>query len=884
MSADFVGRKDALGVIADAIESARGGTPVIVSIEGPPGIGKSALVAQATVGLGSDVVRVALCADEFARDVRLVALRGLVTTASTTSGFEVGLELLDRFAEMSADHTLVLTVEDLHWADLASRQALATVARRLDHEAVVMITTARPEHTGVEDGWARIRLDAARCVRIPVVGLSAAEVGVLAVSRGVALPGAAVERLVGHTGGNPLYVGVLLSELAPAVLAGPIDDLPVPRTLSATITAAIANLPPDTVQLLSALAVLDGPAPLFMLAAVAGVDGPASAVDAAVTSGYAQLGSVDGRPTYGFAHPLFRSVVAAELSSGRRRELHAAAALVTDHLSALRHRVAAAARPEPALADELQDEAERVLADDPQLAAQLLRWSADLTVALDGRERRMLIAARWLLANDDPMADQLRADVARCRPSALASLLGGQYAYRAGELGQAEVLLTQAADSGEPDVAAEALVRLADLHVGQARGPEAEDAAARALASGSLHGQLERQAWAYRSLGRASVVGPLPALELLAERIPFSARRTSPADLPLVSVRGMLSVIAGRPQEAIEDLEALAHRGGAAHGLRSLRRSHVDLAQCLFTVGRWDQAALHARVAVDLTERDPSNRAAGLELLVAIYAARGQSDQARAAADEVVAIHRRFTSPGTWVASLQSRLAIAAASDDAATIVSLVEWPRPTPPMLSTLSLYHPLGAALIATGQGDVAASVIETYEQEATRRRLDVALELADLRARLAAQRGDPAAAADQFNTGLTAVNANRDVLRVAGMRLAFGRLLHNVGRRHDSLEQLGLARAQLEALGATPYVDRVDAELAGIGFSGSRRRGSLELTDREQDVATLVVRGLTNKQTAAQMYVSVKAVEYHLRNVYGKLGINSRVELRHRLAAAS
>src|ERR1700712_2134135 len=219
MSGDFVGRTDALGAIADAIESARGGTPMIVSVEGPPGIGKSALVAQASVAFGTDVVRVAIAADEFARDVRLAALGGLVTTPSTTTGFEVGLELLDRFAEMATEHTLVLTVEDLHWADLTSRQALATVARRLDHEAVVMITTARPEHSGDDDGWARIRRDRTRCVRAPLGGLSALEVGALAAWRGITLPGTAAERLVGHTGGNPLYVGVLLSEVPAAVLA-----------------------------------------------------------------------------------------------------------------------------------------------------------------------------------------------------------------------------------------------------------------------------------------------------------------------------------------------------------------------------------------------------------------------------------------------------------------------------------------------------------------------------------------------------------------------------------------------------------------------------------------------------------------------------------------
>jgi DNA-binding NarL/FixJ family response regulator len=118
---------------------------------------------------------------------------------------------------------------------------------------------------------------------------------------------------------------------------------------------------------------------------------------------------------------------------------------------------------------------------------------------------------------------------------------------------------------------------------------------------------------------------------------------------------------------------------------------------------------------------------------------------------------------------------------------------------------------------------------------------------------------------------------------MHLAFGRLLRNVGRRHNALEQLRLARDHFEALGATAYLGRVDAELAATGFGRPRhRRSPLQRTDREHDVATLAVGGLSNKQIATQLYVSVKAVEYHLRNVYGKLGINARYELRQHLAA--
>ena len=85
---------------------------------------------------------------------------------------------------------------------------------------------------------------------------------------------------------------------------------------------------------------------------------------------------------------------------------------------------------------------------------------------------------------------------------------------------------------------------------------------------------------------------------------------------------------------------------------------------------------------------------------------------------------------------------------------------------------------------------------------------------------------------------------------------------------------------AVGAEPFVARVDADLAAAGLHGGTRsisRSTLDLTDRERDVALLVARGLTNPEVAAQLYVSRKAVEYHLSNIYAKLGVRGRRDLR-------
>jgi len=97
---------------------------------------------------------------------------------------------------------------------------------------------------------------------------------------------------------------------------------------------------------------------------------------------------------------------------------------------------------------------------------------------------------------------------------------------------------------------------------------------------------------------------------------------------------------------------------------------------------------------------------------------------------------------------------------------------------------------------------------------------------------------------------------------------------------VDQLRAAHRLLTGVGATPFVARVEADLAAVGMpvAASQRKGSpLALTGREADVVALVAKGMTNTEVAAELYVSTNTVEYHLRNVFAKLGISSRRELR-------
>ena len=117
-------------------------------------------------------------------------------------------------------------------------------------------------------------------------------------------------------------------------------------------------------------------------------------------------------------------------------------------------------------------------------------------------------------------------------------------------------------------------------------------------------------------------------------------------------------------------------------------------------------------------------------------------------------------------------------------------------------------------------------------------------------------------------------------ARLLLAHGRLLRRLSRRSDAAELLGRARTLFADLRATPFTERADQELAACHLPRSRaaeKKSYLELTSRETEVAHLVGKGLSNPEIAAELFISRKAVEYHLGNIYAKCGLHGRQELR-------
>ena len=151
--------------------------------------------------------------------------------------------------------------------------------------------------------------------------------------------------------------------------------------------------------------------------------------------------------------------------------------------------------------------------------------------------------------------------------------------------------------------------------------------------------------------------------------------------------------------------------------------------------------------------------------------------------------------------------------------------------------------------------------------------------LQAYLSASEGQTERAVGEYRQAIELIGPDVPLLDNAFIHYGFGRLLQALGERREAVNQLRQAYDLFASVGAAPYVQRVEEALAltGIGAPAAAKRSPLDLTDREGDVVSLVAKGLSNREIAGQLYVSVNTVEYHLRNVFAKLGISSRRELR-------
>ena len=183
---------------------------------------------------------------------------------------------------------------------------------------------------------------------------------------------------------------------------------------------------------------------------------------------------------------------------------------------------------------------------------------------------------------------------------------------------------------------------------------------------------------------------------------------------------------------------------------------------------------------------------------------------------------------------------------------------------------------ALVSLGRLDEAEAVLAPYERLATERdRRSAMSRAARVRGGVESARGHREEAAAAFTASLAHLEGLPMPFERALTELEFGSLLRRAGKRSLAASRLRAAREGLSTLGARPFLERCDRELAACGLGPARPRHlePTRLTPQESSVVRLVVSGKSNREIASELVVSVNTVEYHLSNVYGKLGIRSR-----------
>jgi DNA-binding CsgD family transcriptional regulator len=890
----------AIDVTLRAARESRSGS---LAFRGEPGVGTSALLAYAAERAdGFQVLRAAGTRSESAMPyaglqqlvrpalsehldalphVQAAALSGALGLAATggSDRFLIGLAVLSLLSDLAEAGPVLALVDDLQWIDEESADALRFVARRIDAEGIVLVVSST-EATGF-DGSAELT----------VVGLDRVASDALLIERSGTTPAPDVRAFLWEqTHGNPFALIEMAGSLTAAQLEGaePLpDDVQVGLALQHTLTERVARLPHDTrTLLLIAAAEGTGDTPIVLRAAGSlGVS--AEALEPAELAG---LVSVDGL-RLAFRDPLMRSAIYHAAPFGRRRAAHLAIADELGDGEADRrtwHRSAATVGPDDEVAEELVGSADRALARGGHATASTaLERAADLSSDRALAAVRLAAAAHeaWLAgrgARAAGLADRAAALIQDPVDRAEVDVLRAQVEAGAGDRRAAfEQMLTASATLGEADP-----TRAADVLVEAGRIAWMEADPVMMIEVGGRMDALGLRDDAPEAFG----VGVMQGLHRLLEGDPDGAAkligdsidRADPADPRQLHLAGVASMFMRDDRTARELLARAVSRTRELGNVATLPRILVPVALLETWEGAYPAARSHA------TEGERLARDVGEDHLVAhftgvlawIAAVRGESDASEElAASTMELAHAYRVRPslaiGVWAMAL-NELGAGRWADAATRLEAMVPPGAPdNHPTIGVLAAADLIEAAMRAERR-DLAQTTLDTFVLFGQRIAAPWTRALAARGRAMLADDVDNAAAAYEEALAHHAESDRR--FEEARTRLLYGEHLRRMKRRSDARTQLRGAIDVFERLGAAPWEERARTELRATGETARKRDVSTltELTPQQAQIVRLVAEGATNKEVAAQLFLSPRTVDYHLRNVFVKLGISSRAEL--------
>jgi len=911
----FVGRQHELAVLAAALATVGEGEPRVVLLQGDAGIGKSSLVREFLDGqYGRPAVTVSgdeaeallpyglaqqLAAGAAASSVDALAGLQLLCDGPQADAdpLAVGAELLALISSLQGSQEVVVVIEDLQWIDLASARALLFCCRRLSADRVLMLLTCRPgglSHFG--EGWERFASGDRRATRLTLGGLDADEVGLLCQAVGrTGLSDGARQRLAEHTGGNPLLARALLAELPDEALNAPGGTLRAPRSLAEVIRSRLATLPQPARDLVAAASVLGDHCSLGNAATVAGATPSASVLGEAERAELLLEQETPSGWRIFFTHPLVRQAVYDGLGAQQRRALHQRAVAVVGSEDSLAHRYAAAVGADEELASDLDKAAGRaVRAGKLRLAARYRQQAAAVTGGEAERDQRTLASFELLIrAADVAQAEAARSAVERLPVSARRDVALGQLALLAARPLDAQTLLRAAWDAHDP-VAEASQGAEAALGLGTLLWISGSFTESAIWLDRALGGAIGCEPWYDAARGLRAVPLTLAgegarALRLFRD-LPDRAAMVPIANTDSITYRGLVKLWTGDLPGAIDDLATAASRIRAGLQVRFPGQPLAFLAEAEFRRGRWDDSQDHAELAVSLA-RD-ADRHYDLSFVhsaaARVPACRGDWAVAESHVQAAEHAARTFGGlAGIFAASGRSILGLARqdpaeALHGAAMALAVPEIDYYDDP---AAFWWRPLQIwALIRTSRLGEAEDVLAAFESRAANRRESLALINAAWLGGLLAMARDELKRADQiFREGGLASDAELLPFHYGLLNLEHGRCLSQMRQRKAAIAAVRAAGDAFTTLAARPFMEATLSELAALGvrLRGSGDSGLPGLTAQEARVARLVASGLSNREAAAQLYLSPRTVEYHLASVFAKLEVGSRHQLAARVS---
>jgi DNA-binding CsgD family transcriptional regulator len=891
------GRRSECARLDRVLDAARRGESRVLVLRGEPGIGKTALLDYA-ISSAPDLHVLRAAGVESEMELAFASLQHLcaplldrlghlpspqqdalrvafgLSSGQAPDRFLVGLAALSLLSDVAEERPLLCALDDAQWLDEASARAFAFVARRLLAEPIAIVFVTR-EPIGPLGGLPELVLG----------GVDDNDACLLLAS---GIPGPLDERvretIIAETRGNPLALLELPRALTPAELAGgfALPGAPLTDRIEQSFLRRVQSLPaPSRRLLLTAAAEPLGDVPLLWRAAERlGVE--PDATSPAEAAGLIELGA-----RVRFRHPLVRSAIYRAASAPDRREVHGALAHETDPEAdpdrRAWHLAHAAAGLDEAVAGELERSADRAQRRGGVAAmAAFLERAAELTPDPGRRGARALAAAQAKLDAGAPEAAQALLATAELAP------LGELQHARMQRL-RAQIAFALRRGSDAPALLLDAAKRLVPLDPGLAR-----ETCLEALAAAIFAGRL--------GSGRDVL------------RVVRATPPAQPPAAPDLLLNGLATLITQGYAAAVAPLRAALEAFRQDDGPTPANDRWLWLA-CRVAADLWEHE-IWEDLATSGVRRAREAGALSIFPMSASYRAgvhihAGEYAEASALLEEAYAVAQ-----ATHTALLvQARQMVAAWRGNEAKALELIEAGRPDATargqgmalsmieganavLLNGLGRYEEaLAPAQRACAQDDLslyALALVELIEAAVRSNRPELAATALErlsertrasgtewalgIEARSRAVLTDSPSAEPLYEEAVERLAHGRLAPHLARAQLVYGEWLRRENRRLDARVQLRAAYDTFSRIGAEGFAKRARRELSATGETARRRADETRdaLTPQEAQIARLARDGLSNPEIGAQLFISPRTVQYHLRKVFQKLDITSRNQL--------